>query len=58
MPDRAKEKRNLAAQARRWAKGLSPTDKDHLEWLAGELEKEAAEFERQAAASKDDDHKR
>ncbi len=46
----AKEKRELAARARRWAKDLPlRADKDQLERVAEELEREAAELERQAA---------
>jgi hypothetical protein len=46
--EQAKAKRELAARARSWAKGLSlKADRNRLERHAEELEREAAELERQ-----------
>ena len=51
IAERAKAKREQAAQARRWARSLSLTeDRKQLERHAEELDREAAELERQAAA--------
>ena len=50
IAEQAKAKRDMAAQARRWARGISLTeDKKQLERHAEELDREAAELERQAA---------
>lgn len=50
--EQAKAKREMAAQARRWARTLSLTDdKKQLERHAAELDKEAAELELQARAT-------
>jgi hypothetical protein len=50
--EQAKAKRDLAARARRWARGLSQTaERQRLERHADELEREAAELERQAATA-------
>ncbi len=52
MRSLAAEKRADAARARRWAKFLSlPIDKDRLQQIAGELDREADELERRAENS-------
>ena len=48
--DRAKAKREQAAQGRRWSRSMSlRIDRERLLAIAVELEREAAELERQAA---------
>ena len=51
LGQQANDKRNLAAQARRWARQMTQdADRDHLLRIAVELEAEAAELDRQATA--------
>ena len=51
LQKQAREKQELAAQARRWAGEMTQdADRDHLLRIAAELEAEAVELERQASS--------
>jgi len=51
ISEQAKAKRELAVRARRLAQGLSPADAKIIEHHADQLDREAAELERQAATA-------